>query len=287
MKNARAQEVKPKIRKLTLKFTLIYLKSMKKICFIFFLIPFFVFSQEPLKRPDKILYKNYRNFGVNVHSFGWGLHARRVWNNNVKWHHFIEADVMSMKHPKQVKTINTFFSDAKGYDYGKLNSTFIFRGGYGKQLVLFDKPDFGGIMVSAVGGTGLTFAFLKPVYLEILYQDNITKEYYVETEKYNPNDINHTPYTIYGRASYFTGFNEMKVQVGGYVKAGFNFEFSKKDKAIKSIEAGVSVDAFKVGENAILKEEIGEELPIMALTKNKKTFLTFYINMNLYFGKKW
>ena len=104
---------------------------MKKAYFILLLfIPYFVFSQEPLKRTKKILYKHERNFGVNVHSLGWGVHGRRVWNDNVKWQHFIEMDVVSMKHPKQVKTINTFFSDAKGYDYGKQNSTFFIRLGY-------------------------------------------------------------------------------------------------------------------------------------------------------------
>lgn len=260
---------------------------MKKICFIFLFIPFFLFSQEPLKRPKKILYKNERNVGANLHSLGWGAHARRVWNTNVRWQYFFELDLVSLKHPKQVKTINVLFSDAKGYDFGKRNSTFLLRSGYGKQRILFDKDDFGGIMVSAIASAGVSAAFLKPVYLEILYQDNLTEEIYVETEKYDPTDDNHTPYRIYGRASYFKGFEEMKMQLGAYIKGGFTFEFSKKDEVIKSIEAGVCLDAFKIGENSILKATIGEELPIMAITKNKKTFYTFYINMNFIFGKKW
>ena len=259
---------------------------MKKTYFILLLfIPYFVFSQEPLKRTKKILYKHERHFGVNVHSLGWGVHSRRVWNDNVKWQHFLELDIVSMKHPKQVKTINTWISDAKGYDYGKQNSTFFIRLGYGKQLILFDKPDFGGIMVSAVGVVGVSLAFLKPVYLEILYADDITSEFYVETEKYNP--IEHSPYNIYGRASYFKGFDEMQLQVGSYLKAGFSFEFSKKDDLIRSIEAGVSLDAFKIGDNDIVGDALGKELPVMAITKNKKTFLSFYINMNFFFGKKW
>ena len=82
-------------------------------------------------------------------------------------------------------------------------------------------------MVSAVGAVGVSLAFLKPVYLEILYADDITNEFYVETEKYNP--VEHSPsYNIYGRASYFKGFDEMQLQVGSYLKAGFSFEFSKK-----------------------------------------------------------
>ena len=79
----------------------------------------------------------------------------------------------------------------------------------------------------------------------------------------------------------------MKVQMGGYLKVGFNFEFSKKDEVIKSIEAGVSLDAFKIGDNAKVGDALGKELPIMAIAKNKKTFLSFYINMNFFFGKRW
>ncbi len=258
---------------------------MKKIYFILFFIPCLLFSQEPLKRPEKILYKNERNFGANVHSLGLGLHGRRLWNENSKWKHFIELDIVSLKHPKQVKTINTFFSNSKSYDYGKQNSTFILRTGFGKQLMLFEKSDFAGILISTVGSGGITLAFLKPVYLEILYVNDITNEFYVETEKYNP--IEHTPYNIYGGISYFKGFDEMKLQFGAYLKAGLSFEFSKNDAIIRSIETGISIDGFKIGDNAIIGDDFGKELPIMALTRHKKTFLSFYINMNLFFGKKW
>ena len=140
-------------------------------------------------------------------------------------------------------------------------------------------------MVSAIGAGGVSLAFLKPVYLEILYVDDISNEFYVETEKYSPTE--HTPYNIYGRASYFKGFDEMQMQVGSYLKAGFSFEFSKEDEVIRSIEAGISIDAFKIGDNAIVGDTFGKELPIMAIAKNKKTFLSFYINMNFFFGKKW
>ena len=215
------------------------------------------------------------------------MHGRRAWNDNVRWQHFLEFDIASLKHPKQIKTINPFFSNAKGYDYGKLNSTFILRSGFGKQFLLFDKPDFGGIHITAIGSAGATFAFLKPVYLEIWYQDDFTEDIYTETERYNPYDPNHIPYSIFGRTSYFKGFNQMQLQVGGYLKAGINFEYAKKDNAIRSIETGIIVDAFKIGENEVLKNAIGKELPIMGLTKNKNNFFTFYINVDYFFGKKW
>jgi len=260
---------------------------MKNICFILFFVPFIVFPQEPLERPEKILYKHQRYFGVNIHSLGWGFHGRKVWNNNVRWQRFVEVDITSVKHPKQVRTINTFFNDAKGYDYGKINSTFILRTGYGKERIIFDKPDFSGISVSAIASCGVSFAFLKPVYLEIIYQDDLTNELYIETERYDSDNPSHTPYSIYGRTSYFKGFNEMTMQIGGYLKSGFNFEFSKKDEIIKSLEIGVSLDGYKIGSNSIFGKSIGEELPIMAEIRNKKTCLSFYININLFFGKRW
>lgn len=259
---------------------------MKKLSFIFFLFPWFVFSQEPLKIPEKILFKNQRYVGIDVHALGLGLVGRRLWNDNVSWQHFLEVDIVSMKHPKQIKTINTYWANAKGYDYGKLNSVFLLRTGYGKERILFDKSDFNGIMVSLVGSGGLSVAFLKPVYLEIIYED-VTGQSYVETERYNPENPNHTPYSIFGGTTYFNGIDEMKLQLGAYLKTGINFEFSKKDEAIRSVEAGVCIDAFKLGKNPILPIVIGNELPIMAIEKNKKVFPVFYINLNLIFGKKW
>ena len=43
----------------------------------------------------------------------------------------------------------------------------------------------------------------------------------------------------------------------------------------------------EIVDNTIVGDAFGKELPIMAIAKNKKTFLSFYINMNFFFGKRW
>jgi len=113
----------------------------------------------------------------------------------------------------------------------------------------------------------------KPVYLQIGKPDNIPYETFV-TERYDP--AVHNVQNIYGRASWFKGFGEMKLYPGGFARAGLNFEYSGQTTGIKAIEVGLSMDAYPV------------VVPIMAElegVQNKQFFFEFYVN--LLFGKKY
>jgi hypothetical protein len=69
---------------------------------------------------------------------------------------------------------------------------------------------------------------------------------------------------IYGKASFFKGFNELKVMPGIFAKGGFNFEYSKQDKIIHAIEVGAQINMFI------------QEIPIMATEKNNAIFFSLF-----------
>ena len=226
------------------------------------------FEYEEEKPP---LMKNEFTIGLNIHTSGWGLNARRSKNITVYKKRVMELEFVNMKHPKEIRSVNPYYDNAKSFFYGKLNTMTVMRTAIGQQKVLFSKAEKGGVEVRLHYTAGLSLAFVKPVYLNILYDTAVENEKIVIVEKYDPDK--HDADQIYGRASFIEGFNEIRVYPGAYGKLGLSFEYGTYSTDIKCIEAGISFDGY------------GKEVPIMAKTDNNQFFINFYIN--LLYGRKW
>jgi hypothetical protein len=217
------------------------------------------------------LMKDEFSFGLNFHSSGWGFDFRRGKHITGFKKRMFEAEIVNMKHPKEIRSVNPYFDNAKSFFYGKMNTFTVIRAAIGQQQVLFSKAERGGVEVRLNYTAGLSLGLAKPVYLNILYPTLIEGEYEVVVEKYDPNK--HFVDNIYGRAPFTEGFSEIKPYPGGYAKFGVSFEYGTMADDVKAIEAGVTIDVY------------GKEIPIMAFTENQQFFLNFYIN--LLYGRKW
>ncbi len=221
-----------------------------------------------------VLMKNEATFAIDFHSNGWGIAFRRGINltGYKKW--IFEGDFVGMKHPKETKTVNPYFDNAKSYIYGKLNTFHILRLGTGIQKTIYSKADRHGVEIRMIFSGGLSLGITKPVYLNILKPTGNFGEFDVVTEKYNPQE--HFLDNIYGRAPFTEGLGEIKFHPGLYTKLGFNFEYAPIFEDVKALEIGTILEGYS------------KEIPIMALladNKNKQIFLSFYIN--IMFGRKW
>jgi hypothetical protein len=183
-----------------------------------------------------------------------------------------------MKHPKEYKVYNPARENAKGYNYGKLNSLILIRPSIGLQGVVNSKAERGGVEVRYISQVGGSLCLLKPVYLDILEELKGTGEFRVVTQEYNPEK--HFTYNIYGKAPYLQGISQTSILPGAFGKLGLSFEYAKEPKKIKSIETGIALDLYF------------QNVPIMAdlssidkLDPNNSFFLSFYLSVN--FGKKW
>ena len=226
------------------------------------------FEYEEEKPP---LLKDEISFGLNVHTSGWGVDFRRGKHITGTKKRMFEAELVNMKHPKEVRSVNPYFDNAKSFFYGKLNTYTVLRAAVGQQQVLFSKASRGGVEVRLNYTAGLSLGFAKPIYLNILYQTPTEGKYEVVVEKYDPNS--HFTDNIYGRAPFTEGLNELKPYPGGYGKLGISFEYGTLHDDVKAIETGITVDVY------------GREVPIMAFTENKQIFFNFYIN--ILYGRKW
>ena len=76
----------------------------------------------------------------------------------------------------------------------------------------------------------------------------------------------HPPYDVYSRASFTKGLSELKLIPGVYGKGGLNFEYSKEEKLIHAVEAGLALTAYP------------KEIPIMATADNKSIYFSLFVS---------
>ncbi len=217
------------------------------------------------------VYDNEATGAFFFHSKGYGITFRRQYFMNGYNKQGYEISFLNLRHPKEVKSFNPFNDNARGFVYGRLNSFFTLRAGYGRERIIYDKTDQGTVSITAHWYGGPSVGLLKPVYLEIEKRDDPTVPLIIVVEKYDP--TRHPINDIFGGASFARGIGETEVQMGLYTKFGVSFDYHHKDERISSIEAGVAIDYFF------------KEVPIMAATENYSFFTTVYLSFN--FGKKW
>lgn len=243
-----------------------YKHFMKRLLIIFILFitgSVFVFSQGEVDQQLKVFFRNERSLGLQLNTDGVGISFRAAKRLDYLNKRLIEVDLGTLKSPKEYRQRHPF-GQGGAYVFGKLNSTFYFRAGFGHQHELYSKEDFGGIAIRYFFSLGPDLAIYKPIYYKVLYQVTGTaNEYELREEPFTSKIA--SPDEIYGRSSFTKGFNKIKAMPGVYGKAGFNFEYSKEDRAIHAIEIGGQVNAFP------------KEIPIMA-TQNKQIFLSLFVS---------
>jgi hypothetical protein len=225
-----------------------------------------------LDNPD-IQLRNESYFGVNINSHGWGLSYRRGKHKTGTLKRMLDFDFVSYRHPKEVRISNRSGSNnSKSYFYGKLNNASFLRGGYGYQKVIFDEELPGALQIRLNYYAGASIGLLKPVYLEIYKPSLIFPDRYeLVTEKYNPET--HFVESIYGKAPYLKGINELKINPGVYGKFGVSFEYGPDQEVVRAIEAGVILDFHP------------RAMQVMAFNSNNPLTFSFYVTVN--WGKRW
>ncbi len=253
---------------------------MQRVSFLFILIVLLASGQagygqygpeETDTMPDNVLLEKQWSLGAQLNTNGWGLKFRKGHNVTALRQFMWEVEFSTYKSPKEVRTVNPYFSDSRSYIYGKLNSVWFIRGGVGQQHILNRKPYWGGVQVSWLYYGGFSLGMGKPMYLYIIHFNSGFTDYEISEERYNP-EIHFTD-NIYGRASWLSGFTKLGLYPGAYVKTGLDFEFGVRSTRISSLEVGGILDFSPIG------------IPIMAYNPKQNFFLTLYISAM--FGKRY
>lgn len=218
-----------------------------------------------------IIYTKQFQAGFSLNTNGYSLNARRSWSPTAFFERGYEFDVAMIRHPKEVNEYNYYYIGGNSYAYGKLNSLYTMRFGFGEKHEIAEKIDVGSVEINYFYYGGVSIGGVKPIYLEI-NNAPISSDYVdVNTERYDPNK--HNLNNIVGGVPFTKGFSEIKFYPGIYAKFGIDFDYKVSTQKIGTLEAGIVVDYYF------------KEVPIMANVKNDSYFLAFYLSIN--FGKKW
>lgn len=228
----------------------------------------FAISQNaPITEPQ-LMYSQSHTFGISLNSFrSEGIHYRYGWHKTGKEQNHFEIDISRIKHPKEVRR-QGFTEGQSMYSFGRMNVVYFARTNFGRTVTLTERPYKNAVGLNFVYSGGATFAFQKPVYIDVYYpSDFFPGEGYLISEKYDP-DKHVDQFKIYGNSSFTRGFSDIKVNMGAFGRAGFQVEWGQYSDEIRCLEAGVTVDAFLQG------------IPIMAHQNYDQVFYGFYLAYN-------
>lgn len=219
-------------------------------------------AQDTLSKLPEIFYKNEQSLGLYLHSHGLEMNYRFARWMNVSQKNTWEAGFTYIKHPKEVRSTNPYYGSSDNFVFGKKNWTLTLHAGLGKQYELTSKQGPGSIGLRFFYQGGATVAFVKPIYYEVLYvYDSVSLG--IREEQFT-SDI-HTRESIYGKASFFKGFDELTLIPGVYARLGTSVEFSSRKSLYHALEVGVAPYLFL------------KPLPIMVSAENNWFFLNLFI----------
>lgn len=224
------------------------------------------FSQGEISEDEKIVFRDEKSVGISANTNGWSYDFKTGKYINIHKSHIFLYSLNTIRHPQEIKQTNYYFTTTNRYVYGKLNSCFDLRFGYGIQRQIFKKEDVGSVEIRIYGTAGPALGFLKPIYYNI--SDSTDR-----IEKYLPS---HQQATIVGRASFFKGLSEIKPNFGAYINIGVGFEHGRKTSQLRSIDAGISAYAYF------------KEMEILANENNTRFFINLYITYRIgkfYYGR--
>lgn len=223
-------------------------------------------DDKPLEEKLVYSYQNTLNAAIHSQGFGGGFKIGRIKSIHVtrNW----EAEVVSLRSLKELKTLNVSTYNMRPFVYGKLNYAYVLRFGYGEERRIFGKPYWGGIETRWTYEAGASLALLKPYYYYVsIYKQQSDGTYW---ETYDEQTFEHKDewVDILGRSSFTKGLKEIKFSPGLHASLGLNFEFGKSRARVQSIGMDVKAEYFPMG------------VSIMDSEQNKRLFVTFMLSYN-------
>ena len=102
--------------------------------------------------------KDEKSFNLVINSDGLGIGYRYGKHLTGYKKRMFEGEILSMKHPKQIRSYREF-TNSKSFVYGKLNNFAVIRANIGIHKVIYSKPKWGGVEVRYFyyGGSALGF----------------------------------------------------------------------------------------------------------------------------------
>lgn len=218
---------------------------------------------------EKIIYNHQNSINIGIHSQGFlgGFKIGKIKNiyTTCNW----ETEFFTLNSLKEIRMISGYANPlARPFVYGKLNTVFGIRFGYGQEKRIYGKPYWGGVELRWIYEGGVSLAMLKPYYYYVLvYQENAMGEYEEVLDERRFDDQSQW-LDIVGKAPISKGFKELGFSPGIHVKGGLSFDIGTSKTRYQAINFGVIAECYPMG------------VSIIDSQRNRRLFLTFFISYN-------
>jgi hypothetical protein len=236
------------------------------------MLPAFLFLNFCNLYSQSIVYENndFQGYkiGIMASPNGIGPFYRNFYNHDSKFAKVFDIGLTGIKSIKEKSVLNQRMANATPYIYGKVNRLYALRPMFGLQKLLSERISKNGIGINGFACMGPTFGFLKPVYVDVETVDpNIPNSFIVLSKRYDPSVIPNE--SISGYSSFNKGLSHTKMVLGISLKVGVEFNWGLYSSGYKSLEMGFMADIMP------------SRPEIMAISKNKLIYSSFYISFAL------
>jgi hypothetical protein len=216
---------------------------------------------------------NFR-FATN-RSFGFGMEWGRLrMYNKTKTLCLGISEIKSAKEQRQSSAPSVRRS-SRPFVYGKQNSLFVLRSGWGAKRYYSEKAKQKGVAVGISYSVGPTLGLLKPYYLALNYPEPGSLQSRVLIQKYSSkNDsIFLDNSRILGAAAFSRGLSEISILPGATASIAYHMDWGAFDEVVKAMEIGLTMDVF------------AKKAPIfVGAEQNQQVFFNFFVNLQ--FGNR-
>lgn len=218
---------------------------------------------------DSYEYNSEFIWGVNKNTSGGligGFVFKKARKLNEQTLETFGLEIMNVKHAQESR-----ISSGTGnyFIYGKSNYLYAFRFQYGRDLIIFKKAPQQGVEIKAVVAAGPSLGVVAPYYIERTIDIG---NFSTKHEQYDPYNPSHSNAKIMGTGYLFEGLGQSKLQLGGNIKAGFNFELGTVKSQVTGFEVGFLLDTYF---NKII---------LVPTAENSNVFPTLYFT--LFYGSR-
>ncbi|RYZ24492.1 MAG: hypothetical protein EOO16_01015 [Chitinophagaceae bacterium] len=206
-----------------------------------------------------IAYRKQSAFGLQLRTNGYGVFFELNRMKTPRWSTSYSVELTEIKHAKEEKSNNANGSFNNSFVFGKINNFYAFKLGYGRQYFFGQKGNKNGIAVIGLAEAGISLGLLRPYYLDVA--DGAARR----AVKYESEDsalfLGKAPNgAILGSSGIGTGWDEIQVKPGAFLKLGLRFDFNKYNDKLQALQVGFSIEGY------------GDKIPQMAYVKEEQLF---------------
>jgi hypothetical protein len=223
-------------------------------------------AMSKLEEEGVITYKKHTIFGGKLTSDGYGGFMEIGRAQSVRKALLFQLEITERKHPKEEKQQIDFASTAP-IIYGKINFFYPVKLGVQYQYLLGNKGNKNGVSVTANLGGGISMGLLRPYLLDV---DDRGERKFVGYESADSNLFLNGP--IYGGPNFGTGWKNLKITPGVYVKPSVRFDYGKYNEMVNAVEVGLTGEFYS------------KKIPQMIYIKRKQFFFSAYVA--IVFGRR-